>query len=165
MRMRMLPCPAQTRPIDPFVIGPKLSGLDLFPPRGVLPVPVPRGLQGRGQGMLPRPPQLPDLVAVQGIAAVMARAVGDMPDQRQRLSKQLEDRLGHLLVGSLVAGAKVVYLSRLALLEHERNALAVVLHIDPIALLKPIAVERQWLILQGVRHEERDELLRVLVGA
>src|SRR2546427_2514744 len=59
----------------------------------------------------------------------------------------------------------VVYLSRLALLEHERNALAVVLHIDPIALLKPIAVERQGLILQGVRHEERDELLRILVGA
>src|SRR2546425_3504227 len=114
--------------------------------------------------MLRRPPQLPDLVAVQGIAAVMARAVGDMPDQRQRLSKQLEDRLGHLLVGSLVAGAKVVYLSRLALLEHERNALAVVLHIEPISLLKPIAIERQGLILQSVRHEERDELLRVLVG-
>src|SRR2546427_4959151 len=69
----------------------------------------------------------------------MGGTVGDMPDQRQRLSKQFEDRLGHLLVGSLVAGAKVVYLSRLALLEHERNALAVVLHIDPIALLKPIA--------------------------
>src|SRR2546428_6219189 len=115
--------------------------------------------------MLRRPPQLPDLVAVQGIAAVMAGAVGAMPDQRQRLSKQLEDRLGHLLVGSLVAGAKVVYLSRLALLENERNALAVVLHIDPIALLKPIAVERQGLILQGVRHEEWDELLRILVGA
>src|SRR6266852_1647764 len=95
----------------------------------------------------------------------MAGTVGDMPDQRQRLSKQLEDRLGHLLVGSLMAGAKVVYLSRLALLEHKRNALAVVLHIDPIALLKPIAVERQGLILQGVRHEERDELLRILAGA
>src|SRR2546425_933156 len=98
--------PVQTRPIDPFVIGPKFSGLDLLPPRSVLPVPVHRGLQGRVQGMLRRPPQLPDLVAVQGIAAVMAGAVGDMPDQRQRLSKQLEDRLGHLLVGSLVADRK-----------------------------------------------------------
>src|SRR2546422_10294119 len=95
----------------------------------------------------------------------MAGAIGHMPDPRQRLSKQLEDRLGHLLVGSLVAGAKVVHLSRLALLEHERNALAVVLHIDPIALLKPIAVERQGLILQGPRHEEREELLMILVGA
>src|SRR5207247_2975512 len=121
-------CPAQTRPIDSFVISPKLSGLDLFPPRGVLPVPVHRGLQGRVQGMLRRPPQLPDLVAVQGIAAVMSGAVGDMLDQRQRLPEQFEDRLGHLLVGSLVARAKVVYLSRLALLEHERNALAVLPH-------------------------------------
>src|SRR5436309_649991 len=119
MRIRMLGCPAQTRPIDPFVIGPKLSGLNLFPPRGVLPVPVHRGLQSRVQGMLRRPPQLPDLVAVQGIAAVMAGTVGDMLDQRQRLSKQFEDRLGHLLVGPLVTGAKVVYLSRLALLENE----------------------------------------------
>src|SRR2546422_2003052 len=104
-------CPAQTRPVDPFVIGLKLSGLDLFPPRGVLPVPVHRGLQGRVQGMLRHPSEPPDLVAVQGIAAVMAGTVGDMPDQRQRLSKQLEDRLGHLLVWALVAGAKVVHLS------------------------------------------------------
>src|SRR2546426_6065953 len=118
--------PAQTRPIDPFVIGPKLSGLDLFPPRGVLPVPVHRGLQGRVQGMLRRPSQLPDLVAVQGIAAVMAGTVGDMPDHRQRLPKQLEDRLGHLLIWSLVAGAQVVDLSPLALLEHERKSLPVV---------------------------------------
>src|SRR5205807_9227383 len=140
--MRMSRCPAQTRPIDPFVIGPKFSGLDLFPPRGVLPIPVHRGLQGRVQGMLRRPPQLPDLVAVQGIAAVMAGTVSDMPDQRQRLPEQCEDRLGHLLVGPLVTRAKVVYLSRLALLEHERNALAVVLHIEPIALLKTIAIER-----------------------
>src|SRR5437899_12017401 len=101
-------CPSQTRPIDPFVIGPKLSGLDLFPPRGVLPVPVHRGLQGRVQGMLRRPPQLPDLVAVQGIAAVVAGTVGDMPDQRQRFSKQLEDRLGHLLVMSLVSSPDVL---------------------------------------------------------
>src|SRR2546426_5555350 len=95
--------PAQTRPIDPFVIGPKLSGLDLLPPRGVLPIPVHRDLQGRVQGMLRRPPQLPDLVAVQGIAAVMAGTVGDMPDQRQRPPEQLEDGLGHLTVGPLLA--------------------------------------------------------------
>src|SRR5437867_1027454 len=117
--MRMSRLPTQTRPIDLFVVGPKLSGLDLLPPRGVLPIPVHRGLQGCVQGMLRRPPELPDLVAVQGIAAVMAGAVRHVPDQRQRLSKQLEDRLGHLLVGSLVASAKVVYLSRLALREHE----------------------------------------------
>src|SRR5205809_7638855 len=104
-------CPLQTRPIDSFVIGSKLSGLDLVPPRGILPVPVHRGLQGRVQGMLRRPPQLPDPVAVQGIASVMAGAVGDMLDQRQRLTKQLNDRLGHLLVGSLMTGAKVVHLS------------------------------------------------------
>src|SRR5437867_11188440 len=95
----------------------------------------------------------------------MAGAVGDMPDQRQRLPEQFEDRLGHLLVGSLVARAKVVHLSRLTLLEHERDALAVILYIDPISLLKPIAVERQGLIFQGVRREERDELLRILIGA
>src|SRR2546425_4215099 len=97
--------PVQTRPIDPFVIGPEFSRLDLFPPRGVLPVPVNRGLQGRVQGMLRRPPQLPDPVAVQGIAAVMAGAVGDMPDQRQRLPEQVEDRLRPLLVWALVARA------------------------------------------------------------
>src|SRR5713226_1786461 len=112
MRIRMSRCPAQTRPIDPFVVGPKLSGLDLFPPRAVLSVPVHRGLQGRVQGMLRRPPQLPDLVAVQSIAAVMARTVGDMSDQRQRLSKQLEYRLGHLLVGSFVARPDVIDLTR-----------------------------------------------------
>src|SRR5436309_14752008 len=115
--------------------------------------------------MLRRPPQLPDLVAVQGIAAVMAGAVGYMPDQRQRLPKQLEDRLGHLLVGPLVARSDVIDLTRRALSQDQIDRPAVVLHIEPIALLKPIAIERQRLILQGIRHKERDELLRVLIRA
>src|SRR2546427_10968937 len=104
-------CPAQTRPIDPFVIGPKFSGLDLLPPRGVLPIPVHRDLQGRVQGMLRRPPQLPDLVAVQGIAAVMAGTVRDTPDQRQRLPAQFEDRLGHLLPGPPGTSTDVIELA------------------------------------------------------
>ena len=72
----------------------------------------------------------------------MAWTVGDMLDQRQRLSEQFENRLGHLLVGALVDRAKVVHLSRLPLREHERDALAVVFHVEPIALLKTIAIER-----------------------
>src|SRR2546425_12440475 len=139
--------PAQTRPIDPFVISPKLSGLNLFPPRGVLPVPVHRDLQGRVQRMLRRPPQPSDLVAVQGIAAVMAGAVCDVPDQRQRLPEQFEDCLGYLLVGRLVASPNVIDLTRRALAEDQIDRPAMILHIEPIALLKPIAVERQRLIL------------------
>src|SRR3989442_15430101 len=112
MKRRMVGCPTQTHPICSFVIGPKLSGLDLFPPRGVLPVPVHRGLQGRVQGMLRRPPQLPDLVAVQGIAAVMARAAGGMSDKRKRVFKQLKDGLSPPLVWARRAGAQVAYLPR-----------------------------------------------------
>src|SRR5881296_2629296 len=147
MRMRMLGFPAQTRPIDPFVIGAKLSGLNLFPPRGVLPVPVHRGLQGRVQGVLRHPPQLSDLVAVQGIAAVMAGAVSDMPDQRQRLPEQLEDCLGYLLVGPLVDSPDVIDLTWSALVENQIDRPAMILHIEPIALLQPITIERQQLIL------------------
>src|SRR5438552_1147962 len=119
MRIRMSRFPAQTRPIDPFVIGPEFSGLDFFPPRGVLPVPVHRGLQGRVQGILRCPPQLPDLVTVQGIATVMAGAVCDMPDQRQRLPEQLEECLGYLLVGPLVASPDVIDLTWSALAEDQ----------------------------------------------
>ena len=75
----------------------------------------------------------------------------------------VEDDAGDLQVGALVAAAHVVDLAGLAVLEHELDAGAVVVHVEPVADVQPVAVERQLLALEGVGHEERDELLRILV--
>ena len=50
-------------------------------------------------------------------------------------------------------------------MQHELDAGAVILGVQPLPHLLAVAVDRQRLALEGVRDEERHELLRVLVRA
>ena len=65
----------------------------------------------------------------------------------------------------MVASADVVGLARLAFVEDQVERLAAVLDEEPVALLPAVAVDRQRLVPQRVRREQRDELLDVLTRA
>ena len=95
----------------------------------------------------------------------MAGPVGDVVDQRLVAVGQGEDPLDHLEVRELVRAADVVDLARLAPLEDGVDRRAAVLHVEPVADLHPVAVDRQRIAGEGVEDAERDQLLRVLARA
>ena len=64
-----------------------------------------------------------------------------------------------------VATRDVVGLARRAVAQDEVDAVGVVGDVQPVAPLQPVPVQRQRPIVDGVRDEQRDELLRVVVRA
>ena len=93
----------------------------------------------------------------------MARAVRDAPQKRAISAGEREQTLRHLDVLVLVTAADVVDLAGTALQQDELDARAMILDEEPVAHLAAVAVKRQRLAVECVRHEQRDELLRVLV--
>ena len=104
----------------------------------------------------------------------MAGAVGDEADQRaarheRRVGQQpvdlAADGLDDLQVCAAAIGADVVHPARRAAVEHSADGAAVVFHVNPIAHLQPVAVERQCLAGGRSQDHARDKLLGQLVGA
>ncbi len=114
-----------------------------------------------------------DLARIDGVAAVMARAVRDMGDQacvaalgrRPQLVEQGADRAHDVDVGLLVPAADVVGLAWRAARQHLADRAAVVGHVQPVAHVEAIAVHRQRLAGQGIDDHQRNQLLRELPGA
>ena len=63
----------------------------------------------------------------------------------------------------VILAADVVDLAGRALVQDELDAGAVILGVEPLAHLLPVAVDRERLALERVRDEQRDELLGILV--
>ena len=61
--------------------------------------------------------------------------------------------------------ADVVGLAGRAVLQHVADAAREVLHVDPVAHLQAVAVDRQRVAVERVEDHQRDQLLRVLVRA
>ena len=95
----------------------------------------------------------------------MPEPVVDVAQQCGVGSRQLEDSCRHLSVLALVVRTDVVDAARRAFAKHELDRGAVVLHVEPVADLPPVAVERKRLAVERVRDEQRDQLLRVLARA
>ena len=72
----------------------------------------------------------------------MARAVRDVADEIGRRAGQVEDAADDLHVLALLA-ADVVDLARRAVAQHELDAGAVVVDVQPLAALAAVAVDRQ----------------------
>ncbi len=85
-----------------------------------------------------------------------------MADQRRIAAGELQDAVRDVEVGHLIAAAHVVDLAGDAVFHGRPDARAVVLDVDPVADLLPVAVHRQLLAVEGVGDEQRDELLGVL---
>ncbi len=147
---------------------PGLSGLlGRAPPGLVLDVPVDGLPEPLGEVGVRRPPaQLaPELGGVDGVAAVVAGAVGDPVEVLGVLPHGLEDHAQDGDVVPLAVGADEVGLPRAALREDVPDGRGVVLGVDPVADVLAAAVELGAHAVDDVGDLPGDELLHVLVGA
>ncbi len=94
-----------------------------------------------------------DLTRVDRIAPVVARAIGHECDLFligaaigfwPKFVKHVAEHHHDLKIRPLVPAADIVGLPRQACIQHPPNSAAVILYIEPVANLPPIAVERQF---------------------
>src|SRR5262249_54609891 len=147
---------SETRGVLPLVELAEPGGaLDGLPPLAVVAVPVDR----RPDPVLPaasrRPAERTELRGVQRVAAVVARTVLDVTDERAVGAEMLEHEVRQLDVLVLFVGGDVVHLAGLALTQDELDPGAVIVGMQPVAYLATVAVERERLGLERVRGEER----------
>lgn len=146
----------------------RLGGLlGRAPPGLVGNVPVDRLPQALGEVGVGRPPAelALELRAVDGVAAVVAGAVGDPVEVLGVASHRLEDHAQDRDVVLLPIGSDEVCLPRAALGEDVPDGRGVVLGVDPVADVLALAVELGAHAVDDVRDLPGDELLHVLVGA
>ena len=146
----------------------RLGGLlGRAPPGLVGDVPVDGGLEPLGEVGVGRPPaQLTlQLRAVDGVAAVVAGAVGDPVEVLGVAPHGLEDHAQDRDVVPLAVGPDEVGLPRAALGEDIPDGRGVVLGVDPVADVLALTVELGADAVDDVRDLPGDELLHVLVGA
>ena len=105
------------------------------------------------------------LRAVDGVAAVVAGAVGDPVEVLGVLSHRLQDHAQDGDVVLLAIGSDEVGLPHLALGEDVPDGRRVVLGVDPVADVLAAAVELGANAVDDVGDLPGDELLHVLVGA
>ena len=106
-----------------------------------------------------------ELRAVDGVAAVVAGAVGDPVEVLGVASHRLEDHAQDGDVVPLAVGPDEVGLPRAALGEDVPDGRGVVLGVDPVADVLALSVELGANAVDDVRDLPGDELLHVLVGA
>ena len=137
------------------------------PPGLVGDVPVDRLLESLGEVGVGRPPaQLAlELGGVDGVAAVVAGAVGDPVEVLGVASHGRKDHAQHGDVVPLPVGADEVGLPHAALGEDVPDGAGVVLGVDPVADVLAAAVELGADAVDDVGDLPGDELLHVLVGA
>src|SRR5207253_6925078 len=73
------------------------------------------------------------------------------------------DRFQDLEVPLFVPTANVISLTGLASMKNGANCLAMVFHIQPIAHVQPITVDRQRLSRARIQNDERNQFLRKLI--
>ena len=137
------------------------------PPGLVLDVPVDGDLEPLGEVGVGRPPAelALELGAVDGVAAVVAGAVGDPVEVLGVLSHRLEDHAQDGDVVLLAISSDEVGLPHAALREDVPDGRAVVLGVDPVADVLAASVELGADAVDDVGYLPGDELLHVLVGA
>ena len=137
------------------------------PPGLVLDVPVDGGPESHGEVGVGRPPAelALELGRVDGVAAVVAGAVGDPVEVLGVASHRLQDHAQDRDVVPLAVGADEVGLPHAALGEDVPHGAGVVLGVDPVADVLAAAVELGAHAVDYVGDLPGDELLHVLVGA
>src|SRR5689334_5401836 len=142
-RRRVIGSPGSAIGVLPLVPGAELAGPERPPPCVVLAIPPHGALQRNGERVARRPAELRDFCGIHGVAPVVARAVGHPPDEHVRLPRQSQDLVGEHDVFDLVAAADVVDLAVATAAQHEVDGGTVIEHIEPVAHVTPVAVERQ----------------------
>ena len=63
-----------------------------------------------------------------------------------------------------IVAAHIIDLTRLPMLQHDIDRLRMVLHIQPVADIFAVPIDRQCFSCQCIVDHERDQLLRELIG-
>ena len=154
--------------LPPLLGVPGLGGrLDGAPPGLVGAVPRDRLSQPRGEvGMRGLPAQLAaELGGVDGVAAVVPGAVARPVEVVRVPPEGGEDRPQDVGVAPLPVRAHEVGVPGAPAGQDGPHGARVVLRMDPVAHVQPVAVQARPHPVDEVRHLTGDELLRVLVGA
>ena len=103
------------------------------------------------------------LFAVDGIAQIMSRTIGDELDQTFGSAQRFQDQLGNFEILHLAAAADVVHLAFAALLQYHVQSGAMIVDVDPVANIAALAVHRQALARHRLRDHQRNKFLRKLI--
>ena len=115
---------------------------------------------------LRKPAQLiVDLCGINRIPLIVSLPVRHMSDQALRFAERLADQTDDINVAHLIVSADVVNLSYPSLPDDQVDRLAVIFHVQPVADIEPLSVDRKRLVRQRVGDHQRDQLFRELVGA
>ena len=108
---------------------------------------------------------------VDGITHVVAQTVGHVGNQihvftllaAQQTVHRVNHHLDDVNVLPLIETAYVIRLRRLAVMENHVDGPRMILHIQPVAHVFPLAIHRQRLAVTNVVDEQRNQLLRELI--
>jgi len=104
----------------------------------------------------------------------MAGAVGDefdqpvmgrVPRSPQVLVEDRADHLHQLQVGALCASSDIVGLAGPAVARNKQQRVRVIFHMQPVANVVALAVDRNGFALKRVDDDHRDQFFRKLIGA
>ena len=95
----------------------------------------------------------------------MTGAVQNKLNQAARFSKVLQDRVGYIQISLLAFSPDVVDLTLFSMLNNEIDCPAVILNMNPVANVLPIAINWQRLVRERLRDHQWDEFLRKLERA
>lgn len=154
----------------PGLISP---ALDVAHPLLVIQIPL-HGFADPGfKGLLRLPGQLgAHLAGINGITPIVTRAIRHIADLlaigadlRHHLIEQIADGVHDLQILFFVMTTDVVGLTDSASGDHGVERTGVIFHIEPIADLVTLAIDRQRLAFQGIEDHQRDQLLGEVIRA
>ena len=153
-------------PIHFFVVVLVFSGDDLLPPGLVIQIPADRLFDAVLKFRIRQPAQLVvDLGGIDGVAHVMALAVCHVGDETLGFTELMADELDDVDVAHLIVSAHVVDLTLMPLADDEVDGLAVILHIQPVAHVQALTINRKRFVVEAVCDHERDQLLGEMIRA
>ena len=140
-------------------------GLRRLPPRTVLGVPFDRLREARLEvGVLRSPTQLgAQLGRIDRVPTVMARTILHPIERILRLPHHPQNHAKHGDVIPLTIRADQIRLADTTLRQNRPHAAGMVLGMDPVTHVQPLAVQLRTLTIQDVRDLTRDELLHMLI--
>jgi hypothetical protein len=126
------------------------------------------------KGLMRVPAQfLLDLSYIDGIAPIMAKTVWHKTDQASvclhgfstQLTHDSTDRVYNVQIPPIIAATNVVHLAYTPTADDGVNTTAVILDIQPIAHIRPIAIHRDGLAPETSADNGGDKFLSILEGA
>ena len=93
----------------------------------------------------------------------MAESIGDEVDERLGFAEFLQNHFHRFDVRHLAVAAEIVNVAGLAFEKRGDDPGAMVFHVDPVAHVHPVAVDRQLVVAHGVDDHERDQFFGELI--